>query len=381
MSEQFQKFLLTSLYQDLKVWVPSLVSKAVTPIKKSNAPAFNSPADLLEALKKNEVQADSWVKLNCKPSTFGPFLRNHFLTPVLGMKTDLRLGPQLAAEDPIIGMIANLTTHLKPVGLYPPISTELSQLCLYPIDTPAAGFVGMFPRTNNMVQFLPAVASPLKLAHAGSASTVTGIVRFVAPEMFEAAGIAIEKWEELRQNGLLWYLDLFSEHMTISPIGDAVVTEFWGGLYASGHIEFDGELLQLRPLLEGMVESVRKDGEEVHAIQNKGGREEWHVFSRGIRAVVDSQAPLYSIHMDAELAIDYSRNRKAFDAVCASFLEAIQEAGRTSSVEISNKNDLDFSYTASSDAIKVLSSISAEAIDDPIGLAVRDWHRLRAAPD
>lgn len=287
------------------------------------------------------------------------------------------MGPQLAAPHPAMTIAINAMTHLKPVGLYPPISTDLSQICLYPVDAQAAGFIGHFPGIRDFILFLPAVTTPQNLVHMGSASSVTGIVRFVTPEMFKTVGIGVEKWEEYRQLGLLWYLDLFSEQTTITPLDDATVPEFWGGLYASGHLEFEGKL-KLGPLIQGMAECIRGNGAEVHAIQNKVNRKEWLVSSRGIRATIDSQAPLYCIHMDAELAIDYSKNRQRFDLVCESFMAVVQEAAKLSSVEISNKNDLDFSYTQSSEAFKVLSSASAEAIDDPVGLAMRDWHRQRS---
>jgi hypothetical protein len=53
------------------------------------------------------------------------------------------------------------------------------------------------------------------------------------------------------------------------------------------------------------------------------------------------------------------------------------EVGKLSSTEIKNPYDLDFTYTDSDKAFTVLKSSSADEISDPIGMAIRDWHRKR----
>ncbi len=121
--------------------------------------------------------------------------------------------------------------------------------------------------------------------------------------MLTDIGIPIEQYEEIRQSGDIWFLDLSAEESVVEPHGDAITTEMWGGLYASGHIEIrDGEL-KLDPLIEGMVESMKKVGFEPHVTQNLAKRKEITVYAQGIRAVLDIQLPIYSIHMDSEIAI------------------------------------------------------------------------------
>jgi hypothetical protein len=378
MNEQLGGFLREQLYPDIKNWIASLARALTVPVKKAKSPRFSSPALLLDALKANQVAVDSWITLECKPSTFGPFLRSHILSPIVGSSTDMRLGPALLAENPLMGVMAQATSHLKPVGLYPLITETLSQLCLYPANTTACGFMGLFPGVNSLVEYVPAVTTPQKLSHCGSACNVQGIVRCATPAMLQDVGVPIETWEELRQAGTIWYLDLFSEGTTVTPEGEALVTELWGALYASGHIEFEGQL-QLKPLIDGMAESIRVSGVEPHLTQNQAARKEILVYGRGIRAVIDTQAPIYSLHMDADIGLNYANARARFDSVCDSFQKAILDAASLSSVQVTNPNDLDFTYTNSSQAFSVLASASANAIADPVGMAVRDWHRKRSA--
>lgn len=377
MGEGAVKFLTDQLYPDVKSWVASLARFLSTPVKKANSPRLRSPNELLEALKLNHISVDSWVTLDCKPSAFGPFSRTHMISLIPGISTDMRLGPSITSSNPIMGLMGQMTTNLKPVGLYPSVSENISQICLYPTDAKAFGFVGVMPGIENLVQYIPAIVTPQKMLHLGSASTVQGIVRCATPEMLREVGIPQETWEELRQAGSLWYLDLLSEGTTIAPHGEAVVPEMWGALYAMGHIEFEGEL-KLRPLIDGMAESLRSPGAEINFIQNQGGRKEFLIYGRGIRAVIDSQYPVYSIHMDAEIGISFKRERERFDRYCLAFRNVIKEVAKLSDGNLLNESDLDFTYTNSTAAFKVLSSQAAEEIADPVGLAIRDWHRRRS---
>jgi hypothetical protein len=377
MGDEAVKFLTNQLYPDIKSWSASLARFLTIPIKKANSPHLRSPSELLEALKLNHISVDSWVTLDCKPSAFGPFLRTHMMSPIHGMSTDMRLGPSIISDNPIMGLMAQMMTNLKPVGLYPSVSEDISQICLYPTDAEAFGFVGMMPDISNLIQYIPAVVSPKKMLHLGSASTVQGIIRCATPKMMREVGISQEIWEELRQAGSLWYLDLLSEGTTIAPHGEAVVPEMWGALYASGHIEFEGEL-QLKPLIDGMAESLRMPDKEIQCIQNQAARKEFLLYGKGIRAVIDSQYPVYSIHMDAEIGISFKRERERFDRVCSAFRDVIKEVAKLSAVKLLNEGDLDFTYTNSTKSFKVLSSEAAEKIADPVGLAIRDWHRRRS---
>ena len=201
-------------------------------------------------------------------------------------------------------------------------------------------------------------------------------MRQVDPQLLLDFGFKMEQYESLRQNGYIWFIDISQDETEISPLGDGTTTEMWGGLYASGHIEFDGEL-QICPLIDGMVEAIKSVGYEPHVVQNKAARQEVMIFGKGIRATIDTKSPFYSLHMDSEVAMNFSTNKNKFDKVCHKYLEAIVEVGKLSSTEIKNPYDLDFTYTDSDKAFTVLKSSSADEISDPIGMAIRDWHRKR----
>lgn len=371
-------FLTQQLYPDLKNWIATFAKFIKTPVKKSIAPVFKSPSQLLDALKRNKIKANEWVTLECKPSTFGPFLRNHFISPIIGHHTDMRLGPQILSNaHPLMGMMGQITSHLKPVGIYPPIDEDLYQMCLYPSDAEAFGMVGLMPGTENMVEYIPAVCSAQHLTFSNIPSNIRGIIRQVTPKLFTDTGLPIEQWEELRQSGKIWFIDLTEDYSEVNPHGDAVTAEIWGGLYASGHIEIMNGDLQLKPLVDGMAESFKIGNFEPHVTQNKAARQEIMVYGKGIRAVIDTKAPIFSIHMDAELAIEYATNKTRFDKIVNSYLNVIKETANISSVEIGNLHDLDFSYTDSAKSYTILKSGGAELIADPIGVAIRNWHRKR----
>ncbi len=377
MNENTGKFLTQQLYPDLKNWIPALYKRFKTPLDKLKAPIYNSPSDLLNALKSNQVKPDSWVTLECKPSMFGPFLRNHFITPFVGHHTGMRLGPPLVAENPVMAIMGQATSHLKPVGMYPPIDDDLYQICLYPSDASVCGMIGLIPGVNDLVEYLPAVSNGKNLSFCGMSCNVRGVIRQVDPNLLTDIGIPIEKYEELRQSGDIWFLDLSDKEAEVEPHGEAITTEMWGGLYASGHIEIRNGELKVDPLLEGMVESMKKVGFEPHVTQNQAQRKEITVYAQGIRAVIDIQSPVYSIHMDSEIALQYKENKQRFDSVCQGYLDVINEVAANCSVDVANPNDLDFSYTNSSKSYSVLKSLGSDHIADPVGIAIRDWHRKR----
>ena len=95
MDKETSKFLAQQLYPDLKSWLSSIGSKLSGPIRKARAEIFRSPTHLLNSLKAGSIKDGELVTLECKPSLFGPFLRTHFLSPFVGFKPDMRLGPPL----------------------------------------------------------------------------------------------------------------------------------------------------------------------------------------------------------------------------------------------------------------------------------------------
>lgn len=377
MDDNTASFLSQQLYPDIKNWLSTLAKYLKTPVKKANSQVFKNPADLLCALKSNKVKADEWITLECKPSTFGPYLRNHFVSPIIGNHTGMRLGPRLQGDHPVMAITAQFTSHLRPVGIYPPIDEDLYQLCLYPSESLIFGMIGFLQGIDRMVEYLPAVCSGKHLPFSNMACNVRGIIRQVDPKLLLDIGITIEKYEELRQQGDIWFLDLADDYAEINPLGEAVTTEMWGGMYASGHMEIkDGEI-QLQPLVDGMAEAFRSEGFDPFVSQNEAARKEIMIYAQGIRAVIDTRVPLYSIHMDAELGLEYAKNKAKFDNVTTSYLHVIEESAKLTSCEVGNLHDLDFTYADSASAYSVLQSAGADLIADPVGVAMRDWHRNR----
>lgn len=372
--------LVKEMYKDLKSSIPSIFKKISLPTKKVNAKRFSTPDGLLDALKKGSVKNNEFVVLECKPTVFGPYLRSHYLMPFIGSSTDMRLGPIFAGGnediDVIFNIFAQVSSHLTPVGLYPPIDNDISQIKLLPSDAVCYGFTGMMPWVNNIVSSITAIVGQDKIISSGAPCHVVGIVRQVTQAMFVEKGLPIEIYEELRQSGDIWYLDVYSEGTDIKPIHDGVVTEMWGGLYASGHIECEGDLFA-DPLINGVMDSFRSAGYEPQFTQNLAAGNDMSVYARGMRFSILPGCGFYSLHMDAELAINYKKNRNVFNSVCDNLLEVIIESAKKSNAKILNPRDLDFTYTDSAKSFSILGSKCAEEIQDPVALVVRDWYRRK----
>lgn len=372
--------LVKELYKDVRLVIPSIFRVIKSPIKKALAKRFNNPEGLLEGLKTGSVKNNDLVVLECKPSMFGSYLRNHYLLPIIGMSSDMRLGPQfncmVDGGFDFFAFTAQVSSHLKPVGLYPPIDDNLSQVTLFPSDAECYGFVGMMPGVNNLISSMPAIVSQDKVHLCGATSLVTGIVRVVTQAMFVEKGFPVEKYEEFRQSGDIWYLDVYSEGTEVKPIFDGVVTEMWGGLYASGHIEMEGSV-QKSLLINGVMDSFKNAGYEPQYIENFAAGRDLTVYAKGMRFSLSPFSGLYSLHMDAELAINYQKSRSVFDSVCDNLLEVIIESAKINGAKVLNPKDLDFTYTNSAKSFSILESKYAEEISDPIAIAVRDWHRRK----
>ncbi len=377
MNKNTGQFLAQQLYPDLKVWLTSLGRKLRNPIRKAKAEVFDSPSELLNSLRAGLVKNNDLVTLECKPSSFGPFLRSHFLSPLVGSRTDMRLGPPLVGANPLIAMMAQTTSHLKPVGLYPPINPDVAQCCLYPSDTTACGFVGLFPGIDQLVEYLPSLLASRHTPYCGMACHITGVVRFADPKLLLDSGVSLEDYEEMRQAGQVWFLDATGDESECNPLDDATTTELWGGLYASGHLEIVSGSVGVNRVVEAMRDAMVAAGFEPQVTQNKAGRKEVMIYGHGIRGIVETQAPLYSLHMDADIGTEYGAARSRFDKLSTQTLSNIKAVCDDASVELKNAMDLDFTYTNSSDAFSVLKSQGASAIADPLAIAIRNWHRKR----
>jgi hypothetical protein len=199
----------------------------------------------------------------------------------------------------------------------------------------------------------------------------------VSAHQLEQSGFSPEICEEIRQIGLIWFLDATDDDSECNPLGEAITTELWGGLYASGHFEIEDGVLQYSQAVEAFRDALTKEGYEPFIDQNHAGRKEIMLFAKGFRMCIDTQSPLFSFHMDADLALDYKNSRRKFDNVCNNTLMNIRKVCDDNSVKLRTENDLDFSYTDSTSAYTILKSVGAENISDPLAIAIRDWHRNR----
>lgn len=371
--------LVQQLWSDAKACLPFLARKLTEMHRRATTSQFDSLPELRAALLGNQVENGALVKVACKPSPFGPYLRSHFLSPIIGRHTSLRLGPPLVHPNPVMAIMAQATSQLMPVGLYPAIAANVNQVSLYPTEATAIGFVGLMPGINELVPSVPALIASRFLSCYGKPCEVTGVARLVDPTFLSGFGVGAERYEALRQQGAVWFLDATTDEAQCTPFGDDTVTELWGGIYASGHLEIGEGRLEVAKLVEGFGQAFADNGFEPDVQPNLAGRREIMVFAKGLRACVDTQQPFYSLHMDAELALDFDKSRQKFDRACKSILNNIRTVCSESSVDLKNPDDLDFSYTSSSKAFTVMKSMASDRIYDPLAISIRDWHRLRGA--
>ena len=371
--------LASMLYSDAKCWIASLGGRVQKLVHKMRMKRFESPAALISAIRQHEIESGEQVRVRCKPARFGPFLRRHFLTPLVGHHTAHRIGPPLLSQNPVLGLLAQATSHLIPVGLYPPLDDDVNQVCLYPPDASACGFIGLVPGVNELVPHFYALMSSQYGQCFGTPCWTTGVVRYIDASTLMSAGFSLEDHEVIRQSGRVWFLDGTGDESEVEPTDDVLDDGLWGGLYASGHLELAGGALQVSPVVEAIRGAFEAEGFENQLSRNRAGRREIAIFAKGIRATIDTKVPFYSVHMDAEMAHGFSRYRRIFDRVMDDILSNLKETCAAESVELINEFDLDFSYTDSAKAYSVLKSVGANHIQDPIAVAIRDWHRSRGA--
>ncbi len=376
---EFGKELARLLHDDFKPWLVSLGRWIRKKYRKATTPTYRSLDALLDALSHNLVKDGQRVTVECKPALVGRFLRHHFLSPMIGNNASSRLGPPIfGGPHWIFGLTAHITSHLSPVGLYPPLKEDVAQGCLYPSDAAACGFVGLFPPVQDIVKHLPALLAVRHTAYCNTPCRLTGQLRMLSAQALVDAGFNPEFHEEIRQAGEVWFFDATDDDSQCTPLRDAVAAPLWGGLYASGHIEIGtGELKVLR-VVQAMRSALQRAGYKPTTCENKAGRKEIALLARGFRICIDTQCPYYSLHMDAELGLDFKGSRQRFDNVCKEALAKLQQICRDDSVELLNPLDLDFSYTDSTKAYTVMRSLGAQQIRDPMIVAIRDWHRRRS---
>lgn len=372
------KELVPSLYADMRAWLVSLGKRLSRGARNAALSEFNSPAELLASAHTGATKDGEWIRLKCKPSPFGPFLRTHFITPLIGFSSELRLGPPILSPNPIISIMANAMSHLVPVGLYPTVAPDILQGCLYPAESEACGMIGILPGVGEMVQSIPALIAERHTGQFGAPSWITGVLRRIDSTALEDAGYSREDQEGIRQSGVVWFFDATDDDSRCYRLNDGEITPLWGGLYASGHLEILSGSLTLQRYVGAFESAFMAEGFEVKVNQNQAGQREIALYARGFRATLSTQFPLFSFHMDAELSKDFASYRSRFDRICEACLRNLEEGCADESVELGNPCDVDFTYANGAAAYSVLRSYGASAIGDPLAIAIRDWHRRRS---
>lgn len=384
MKTAFVTALTKELYGDFKTLLVSAWQASRAFIASASLLRYESPVQVLDAAKRGEIVDGQTILLEAKPSPFGPFLRDHFVMPAVGPRLGMRRGPPIVHAHPMIALAAQAMSHYRPVGLYPPASEGVSQGCLYPSDAGTCGFIGVvnsMPGGSALSTHLPALFASRHTPYFNMPCHVKGVLRLLSEATFVDAGFPIEGYQSLRAAGEVWFLDVTGDESTCKPLGDAVTSELWGGLYASGHIEVtssSGNVVLYRDLLDTLRSTIEATGRTTSVVSEIGLGRGHAICADGCRIFVSTALPVYAIHMDTELAIEYENSRRSFDGICSSMLNSIATLCESRSVELRNPRDLDFSYSNSATAHTVLHSDAAATIADPIAIAVRDWHRKRS---
>jgi hypothetical protein len=369
--------LTDDLYRDFKMWLASLYPWLKRQHRRVTADTYSSPAALLDAVKRGLAQDGDLVTLECKPSPFGPFLRDHFLS----LLPQYRGGPELVSVHPALAFLGNATSHLSPVGVFPPIGNGVTQVCLYPSDAPTCGLTGLIPEINDLVTYLPAVLADRYAPLWHRPCRIRGELCLVTMDAVTTAGIQVEAYVELLQSGRVWCLDATTDDSDCRPLTDNSLPPLWGGLLASGHMELAPGSLLVKDVVQAVKAAMQSAGLRVIDIRrNKAGRHEVVLNADWFRVCLDGSGPYFYFHMDVDLANDLENARASFDAVCRSALANINTVCDQKSVNLKNPCDLDFTYSNSETVLTVMKSLSADAIQDPLLMAIRDWHRKRSAP-
>lgn len=381
---QYTPYLIQALMESMLPFIASKAKLANIIYSQKKVRSFNSPIELLNSLAKNQIQSGSWVRVKGTPSQFGNFLKTHFLLPLVGMNSNMRLGPPITSSiHPAMGMLGQITSHLAPVGLFPLIDDDTLQIMIYPTEIEAFGVTGLplfadginaklkglfalFPARSQMLLNVPC--------------TVTGVITMLEPKSVLSVGHSIEDYEAYRQNNKLWVLDLTPEGSTINPIGSGRSPEIWGGLYAQGHLEVSNEgirQLKVDSFVEVLLNALRKNGFTAEFLKDHSKNKTHGIFGKGIRASISGNKPIYSLHMDANLTQNYENAKSKFDSVTHDILEGVVDWCNSKDVSLQNPREVDFTYTDSTHLYTVLTSPSANQIQNPLVQLIRDWHKQR----
>ncbi len=371
-TKTFTETITKEIYSDLKSFAVSKLS----PLKKISLrfkkKRYSNITDLVSAISAGKLKNGSIIELDCKFSSFGPFIKNLYVGPLVGMNTNNRLGPPLINQsNPLMGMMAQAMSNLMPVGIYPPVSEKVAQVRLYPAKTEALGFFSLFPEVNNLVPSFNALINSEFLINAHRNCKITGRIRSVSQLEFTKAGFHLEDFEVLRSLGNIWYLDA-TDNDSDCKILDTEISQLWAALYSAGHLEFNG-VIPIQPLITGYLNNLGPLVKDLQIVQNQVNNKEINIFGVGFRMVQHINFPIYALHYDINIGTNYQNQKDIYDRILKAVHESINETCTTNSVKLYNPNDLDFTYSNGLTSFKLLESISAKNIQDPLALAIRQW--------
>lgn len=365
------KTIIQEIYNDIKEWAMTAVRPMQRTVRNIKKKKYSNIAELNSDISKRNLKNGDYIQIKCKFSSFGISKKPIYIGPLAGMNTQNRLGPPLLNNNPVLGMMAQMTSNLSPIGIYPYIDENITQVKLYPHDSSAFGFFGMMPDIHNLVPSFNALIKTEFLNEAHKVCTLTGKLRCITQKDLVDAGYPLEEYEVLRSLDNIWFLQAV-DNESDCKVKDNSKTELWGALYSGGHLEFDGEL-PIKPLIDNYINSLSPHVEDLKVIQNQAKNKEVNIFGKGFRMVQHINFPLYALHYDIDIGTNYIEQKKNYDNILNTVFESINKTCDDNSVELKNPNDLDFHYTNQTNNHKLLASKAAENIDDPLAMAIREW--------
>jgi len=365
--------LVKELYSDIKSWALSGIRPVEKIIKNIKKKKYSDINQLQLDISNNKIKNGELVEIECKFSSFGPFIKPNYIGPLSGLNTQNRLGPPLLHSNPLFGMVAQTTSNLLPVGIYPAVSEKVAQVRLYPSATEAFGFIGLFPDVNKIVPSFNALIKPEYLNIAHKSCKLSGRINCISQKDFVDAGYALEDFEIVRTINNIWFFDATGKDSDCKVM-DSEVKELWGALYSAGHIEFDGDI-QINKLINGYLEKLGPHVEDLQVAQNKVKNKEVNIYGKGFRMVQHVSFPIYALHYDIDIGTNYVNQRDSYEKILNAVLQNIDETCKQNSVKLFNPNELDFNYSNSSVSYKIMESLAANRIEDPLAIAIRQWYK------
>jgi hypothetical protein len=371
-TKTFTETITKEIYSDLKSFAVSKLAPLRKISLRFKKKKYLNISDLVSDISTGKIKNGSLIELDCKFSSFGPFIKNLYIGPLAGLNTKNRLGPPIIHQsNPIMGMVAKTVSNLIPVGLYPPVSDKVAQVRLYPANIEALGFFSFFPEVNNLVPSFNALINSDFLINAHRNCRLTGKIRSVSQLEFINAGFHLEDFEVLRSIGNIWYLDATDVDSDCKLLMSET-SELWAALYSVGHLEFNGEI-PINSLVTGYLNKLSPLVKDLQVVQNLVNNREINIFGEGFRMVQHINFPIYALHYDINIGTNYQYQKDIYDKILLAVHETINETCYSNSVKLYNPYDLDFTYSNGLTTFKLLESLSAQNIQDPLALAIRQW--------